>query len=296
MQVARGLFGKRGATFSSDWMRAGPRRLIQSLLLRRALRPLSYVLLAGLVGVLLLVATATVLVLFGYNTYAIKSGSMEPDLREGSVAVTSPTSPRALKVGDIIAWRSSSRSPAVLHRIVAVTYEDGEPRFVTQGDQNRTPDATPVALAGPGDRMVYSVPYAGYILNFAQRPPGRMVLIGIPLALLVALFVREELHLGRRKQHLGAAISPAEEQRAAARPAVAQPTPEAGPFAIVENRPPPALVRLVRAPSDQSDLPAFLLQQLRERLPSAGPAPEPLMLKRQRAPAGAGPPGQPQAA
>src|SRR4030067_2187329 len=55
---------------------------------RRAGTLFSYALFAGLVGVLLLVATATVPVLFGYHTYVVNGGSMEPSLGAGSGAVT----------------------------------------------------------------------------------------------------------------------------------------------------------------------------------------------------------------
>ena len=297
----------------------------------------SYGVLAVLVGVLLLVATATVPVLFGYHSYTIEGGSMAPSLKAGSVAVVAPTSPRALRVGDIIAWRSSARSAPVLHRIVAVTYEDGEPRFVTQGDQNRTPDATPVALAGPGDRVVYSVPYAGYILDFAARMPGRVALIEVPLALLAAFTLREGRPSaeprGRPEVQTGAAgrqpasppvaISPmmaaaansdsrggsiftAERQPPPAPMifTVERPPPQAwsgpngaSPFAASERQLAPALavVRPMRAPADNSDLPAFLLRQLRHRLPSPAPAPAPLALR--RLPAGeAGPRSDPRAA
>jgi signal peptidase len=163
----------------------------QSRQLARALRPLSIILIAGVAGVLLLVATATAPVLFGYHTYIVNGGSMEPALTRGSVAVTHPTSPRALRVGDIIAYHHTPENPPVLHRIVEVTHDDGQLGFITQGDQNKTPDSQPVSLQGPGDKVVYSVPYAGYVLSFAESGRGRFALIGVPLALLLVLFLRE---------------------------------------------------------------------------------------------------------
>ena len=163
--------------------------LARSATVRLGLRVWSWVVLAALVGLLLLVAAATVPVLFGYHTYIVRGGSMEPALRLGSVAVTGSTNPLDLAVGDVIAWRASSDSPPVLHRIVEITSVDGERRFVTQGDANASQDPEPVALQGPGDKVVYAVPYAGYILEYSRSVLGHVLLIGIPLALLGPMFL-----------------------------------------------------------------------------------------------------------
>lgn len=175
----------------TDWVGAVS-ALAQSASLRPAVRYLSYALFAILIGALLLVATATVPMLFGYHNYIVNGSSMGASLPRGSVAVSKPTSPYALEIGDIIAQRSSPDSTPVLHRIVDISVEDGQRLFVTQGDVNRTPDPEPVIFQGLGDRVVYSVPYAGYILNFAGSGLGRPVLIGIPLILLAVNILRDK--------------------------------------------------------------------------------------------------------
>ena len=146
-------------------------------------------------GVLLvalgLVATATLPSLFGYHTYTIGGGSMEPTLSVGDAAVTKPSSPRSLEVGDVIVRRDTQGGQPVLHRIVEVVSVDGQLAFITQGDQNKAADVQPVILAGTGDKVIYSVPYAGYILNFAGSWPGRLLLIGLPVLLLARLFASD---------------------------------------------------------------------------------------------------------
>lgn len=227
-----------------------PEALARSELVQRSVRYGLCALLAGLVGVLLLVATATVPVLFGYHTYIVRGGSMEPALSEGSVAVTHPTSPRALATGDIIAYRSTPGSPPVLHRIVAVTYEEGEPRFTTQGDQNRTPDAEPVALADPGDKVVYSVPYAGYILSFARSGLGMALLIGGPLVTLAALFLGNAPGSQRQERGIGTEVATVERQASPA-------------LQLVFAADPQPVARSPSAQPAPRDLPTFLVQQLR---------------------------------
>ena len=142
-------------------------------------------------GVLLLVASATLPVLFGYHNYVGHGGRMGASLRAGSAAVTKPTSPYDLRIGDIIARRESEDSPPVLHRIVDIKVENGQRLFTTQGDVNRTPDPQPVALDGPGDKVILSIPYAGYILDFAGTLLGRLLLTGAPLALPATIVIRD---------------------------------------------------------------------------------------------------------
>jgi signal peptidase len=175
-EQARGLFGLPVAL---------------SKIARAAARVLSYVIGAVLVCFVLLVAVAAVPTLFGYHTYVVRGGSMEPALRTGSVAVTSPIKPIGLKVGDIIAYHPSTGSSHVLHRIIKIEEVNGERRYITQGDQNVAPDPNPVTLEGEGDRVVYSVPYAGYVVAFAQGWGGRFLLIGAPAILLAFMMGRD---------------------------------------------------------------------------------------------------------
>jgi signal peptidase len=159
----------------------------------QAMRLVKFALLATAGAVLALVATATVPVLFGYHTYILEGSSMEPTLKLGSVAVTKPVAVNALEVGDIIAYRARPDTTPVLHRIIEVTEVEGRRAFITQGDKNATPDAEPVILAGEGDRVVYSVPYAGYILEFAQSWLGRALLLGLPVLGFAANALRQRL-------------------------------------------------------------------------------------------------------
>jgi len=182
-----------GATSAALPDRAGALAgLARSLPIRDYWRPVSYLVLGALLGLGLLVAAATLPTFAGYHTYVVKGGSMEPSLPKGSVAVAKATSPGALAIGDIVARHDDQSGEAVLHRVVDITTTgDGERLFVTQGDRNGTPDIVPVALAGAGDKVVYSVPYVGYFLNFATSLLGRLLLVVAPIALLGFLVTQD---------------------------------------------------------------------------------------------------------
>jgi len=229
--------------------------LTQSYVARRALRLCSYGALAGLLGVLVLVAAATVPVLFGYHNYTVGGDSMEPALKHGSVALAAPTSPRALRVGDIIAYRQSPENPPVLHRIVQiVTNDDGQLGFITQGDQNPLPDAQPVALQGPGDKVVYTVPYAGYVLGFAGSTAGRILLIGVPLPVLLVMFLLP----ARRRVRPAAASAATETTGGGERPWAPEFVEQ---HAVERGQPSPSMRPAERGRPDWASLEAQALQR-----------------------------------
>ena len=182
----------------SGW-RGALRVLAQSGVVPRALRILSYALMAALVGVLVVVAVATVPTLFGYHAYIVYGGSMDPSLKLGSVAVGKPVAPEELEVGDVIVRRWSADSSPVLHRIVDITIDDGQYLFTTQGDQNGQPDPTPASFEGKGDKIIYTVPYVGFLFHFARTTAGFLSLVATPIALLLGQTLWKIRGLFRRR-------------------------------------------------------------------------------------------------
>ncbi len=191
--------------------------LVRPATFRLLARLLSWVVLFAVGCVLLLIALATLPTLVGYHTYIVYGGSMGASLPPGSVAVSKATSAEELSVGDVITRRESPDSVAVLHRIIDITVVDGQRLFFTQGDANEAPDPDPAIFEGTGDRVVYSVPFAGYLLDYAQGGQGKLLLIVAPLALLAVMHFREKWNSWRKQRGAVAgegapirAITPAE--------------------------------------------------------------------------------------
>lgn len=81
--------------------------------------------------------------LLGWNGTTVATGSMEPRISVGDMALTSPIDPDELVAGQVIGFEDPaglSQDP-ILHRIIEVN-EDGT--FTTKGDANESPDSTPV--------------------------------------------------------------------------------------------------------------------------------------------------------
>jgi signal peptidase len=131
--------------------------------------------------------------LLGYSPIIVYGGSMGGSVPVGGIAVTKQVQPEDVGVGDVIVFyppsTSGNRLP-VMHRVISVRAEDGHRLFSTKGDSNSAPDPWEIGIEGHGSRVVYAVPYVGYLVNFARMPLGWWLLLILPGAYFGATLLR----------------------------------------------------------------------------------------------------------
>jgi signal peptidase len=154
-------------------------------LARRLLRGLTTLLVAaGLALGAILVLPA----LAGIQRYVIVSGSMTGTYDRGSVVFDDVVPVASLKVGDVITYTppaSAGIDHPVTHRIAAITTERGARVFRTKGDANEVADPWTFTLPGPEQARVRAgLPYVGYAIAALSDRRTRMLLIGVPAALI----------------------------------------------------------------------------------------------------------------
>ncbi len=137
--------------------------------------------------VVLVVAALAALVLIlipmvtGSQTYTVLTNSMAPKYAPGTFMVVKPKPFADLRVGDIITYQIESGKPAVIsHRIVSVSStQNGERVFTTKGDNNSLEDEAAVHEIQVRGKLLYAVPYVGFVANAAgQVNRGALVPIG----------------------------------------------------------------------------------------------------------------------
>ncbi|MEM2911519.1 MAG: signal peptidase I [Candidatus Bathyarchaeia archaeon] len=100
--------------------------------------------------------------LLGFQPNVIASGSMRPTLEVGDIAITVPTPPEKIKVGDIIQyWRSGEPAPTI-HRVIEITQAGGTTYITTKGDANTAPDE-PIMTTRTLGKVVLTIPKLGWI-------------------------------------------------------------------------------------------------------------------------------------
>jgi len=121
---------------------------------------------------------------FGWRVDAVLSGSMEPALNIGSVEVTKPVSKNDIQVGNIITFRSLGNPQLIVsHRVVDITSEG----FITKGDANQDNDETIVPPQNVLGKVVFHVPYVGYVIWAVRTPVGFMLALVVPAAVLIIM-------------------------------------------------------------------------------------------------------------
>jgi signal peptidase I len=154
---------------------------------RRLLNAGGYLTLALSLTLLASLLTVTATSLLGYNSFVIYSGSMEPAVKVGSLLLTRPVDVEDLQVGDVITYRAPGNHTTLTHRIVGMRQENGEWVFETKGDASLGPDPQEVILRGQVTRMVFDIPYLGYVVDFAKSTQGVVLLLLVPAAGLLLM-------------------------------------------------------------------------------------------------------------
>jgi signal peptidase len=143
-----------------------------------------YVVAIGALTLGLLLVLLQTSIIPGFEVRIVQSGSMEPAISTGSVVVV-----RDLEVyteGQIVTFGGTTRnSIPTTHRIIGTEVIAGNLVFITKGDANAEADIDPLKPQDIRGAVVLSLPYLGYLLDFARQPLGFALLIGLPALLIV---------------------------------------------------------------------------------------------------------------
>jgi len=157
------------------------------------------VLVALLVAALFLVPKA-----LGHDVYVITTGSMHGTVDPGALVIAERVPVAQLSVGDVITYMpppDSGVGHLVTHRITAIGEDAvGTTTYTTKGDANPGVDPWTFTLhSGEQARMLADVPHLGRPVLWLADRETRMLVIGVPAA-LVALLALVDVVRGLRRQ------------------------------------------------------------------------------------------------
>lgn len=116
--------------------------------------------------------------------FVVLSGSMEPYIHTGSVIITKPVS--NYKVGDIITFGENSKIYLpTTHRIVEIKKVNDEIVYRTKGSANDSEDIKEIPQKEVLGKVFFSIPYLGFIVDFAKKPLGFFLVVGIPAIFII---------------------------------------------------------------------------------------------------------------
>lgn len=146
--------------------------------------------LSAIIFIILFIIAAVLIVpnFLGYKSYAVISGSMEPNIHVGSIVFANEVDFNELKVDDIVTYRLQSNS-MVTHRIESIDSENKT--IVTKGDANNENDGAPISSDRIQGRVDLTIPLLGYISVYIKTPLGIAGVCGVVAILIIINYLPE---------------------------------------------------------------------------------------------------------
>lgn len=150
-----------------------------------------YYVFLGAIGLIAVLLVVSVLPITGnYKVFVVLSGSMQPEIKMGSVVMVKPHSTSSgqadYKIGDIITFGEISKTKTpTTHRIVEMRAVEGKYLYTTKGDANNAPDQNEVNQDKVIGKVLFDIPYVGYAVAEARKPIGFTIIIVVPAVIIV---------------------------------------------------------------------------------------------------------------
>lgn len=153
-------------------------------MIKKILNTIYYIVLGAIIFVALLLIFSTFPITGNIKLLSVLSGSMEPTIHTGSVIIIKPES--SYKVGDVITFSKNTKTDVpTTHRIAETKAVEGSMVYKTKGDANNTEDNIETKETEVIGKVLFSIPYLGYIVDFVKKPVGLMLVIVIPAVIVI---------------------------------------------------------------------------------------------------------------
>lgn len=124
-----------------------------------------------------------------FGAYVIISPSMVPNINVLDAVVTMRTDADKLKKNDVITFISNDPSHSgitITHRIVGIKEtSDGSYAYRTKGDNNNVEDKTLVSYDDVIGKVIFRIPYIGYLQQFLTTKFGWILVIVVPSLFII---------------------------------------------------------------------------------------------------------------
>ena len=143
-----------------------------------------YLFIVAIIAIAVLLLATMIPIPGNIRAKIVQSGSMEPAIHTGAVVFIRPEA--MYGVGDVITFGKDTKTQIpTTHRIVEINGSGPLQSFVTKGDANDDPDPTVTHLSDIHGKVIFSVPYLGFVLDFARKPLGFVILVGVPAIIII---------------------------------------------------------------------------------------------------------------
>ncbi|MCI8470078.1 MAG: signal peptidase I [Clostridia bacterium] len=113
---------------------------------------------------------------FGYKSFVIVSGSMEPTIRKQDAIFVKEVPEEEIQVNDIISFTTQEETN-VTHRIVEIIEENGIKKYRTKGDNNRTEDKEKITYNQIEGKYQFKINQFGIVTQILKSKITLIILV-----------------------------------------------------------------------------------------------------------------------
>ena len=131
---------------------------------------------------------------FGYKTFNIVTGSMEPTIKVDDIVVVKEEDKKNIKKNDIITFKIENE--IITHRIIDIAYDNGTLIYTTKGDKNDVTDIEKVQFEQIEGKYVTKISKIGKIFTILKNK----YIFSLILILLIICYLIQRKNIQKKKE------------------------------------------------------------------------------------------------
>lgn len=132
---------------------------------------------------------------FGYKTFIIVSGSMEPNIKKEDVIFVKEVPQNEIKINDIISFSQGETN--VTHRVIEIIEENGIKTYKTKGDNNHTADREKITYEQIEGKYQFKISQFGMIIEILK---SKITLVILILMIVIIYFYKNRMKQKRQQR------------------------------------------------------------------------------------------------
>lgn len=135
---------------------------------------------------------------FGYKSFVIVSGSMEPTIKKGDAIFVKNVAEEEIKINDIISFQTAVPTKTnVTHRVIEIMEEDGVKKYTTKGDNNNTEDKEKITYQQIEGKYQFKINQFGIVTNILK---SKITLVILIMLIVIISFYRAKNEKKKQKR------------------------------------------------------------------------------------------------